>query len=236
VAALLRVLFGQPRRVDAGPLLDTTETIQQFCAELRSHCTDNSEKCQKYYRWELWASGFIDALNELEQSIYCSEQFAKRVHQSEQEKMNENELNDYRLHVYFYKNAFIRIFSTLDKTAYFVNDFLNLNTEEKKPRFSYFTVLREMNNQRIHKDLEQPLFKLKTKYQQPLNKLRKRRNLEIHSLNVEMIDDLDIKRHEFHDTYMIEDLEQNSADLEQGFEMVCLSLQTLFTYCKKAVK
>jgi hypothetical protein len=64
-----------------------------------------------------------------------------------------------------------------------------------------------------------------------MNKLRDQRNLEIHSINYEAADDL--FHSEFAGVYSwnrIENLPQNRLYLHQGFEMVALTIITIFSF------
>src|SRR5690606_12053861 len=115
----------------------------------------------------------------------------KRITELYENSMNEAERDDYYRYLYYYKNAFIRIFSLLDKLGYFMNDFFKLETSKVKARFSYFTVVRRMYEIRVHPHLQKQLYELKIKYDTPMDQLRKKRNYEIHSINMEMINDLE---------------------------------------------
>src|SRR5690606_24701273 len=108
--------------------------------QLRSkYGTGNIE--DKWIRLDLWASGTLVALDELEQSVYCSMRFAESIRSKYEDEMPEAERNDYYQHIYYYKNAFIRVFSILDKTGFFLNTMYELETGKVKQKFSYFTVL-----------------------------------------------------------------------------------------------
>jgi hypothetical protein len=226
---MLRNLMGLPRRVNTGLFLETSKAIDGYCKFLRS--MDGRRKLEsKYYRLELWAVGLLDALNELEQSKFAADKYSIKVFQKSTATMELEELEYYQLHVYFYKNAFIRIFAILDKLGNFMNDLFELETEKVKERFSYYTVLRHMYKLKLHPDLERKLFGLKEFYNEPMDKLRKKRNMEIHYLNVEMLDDLKNMAQVFSEGELIEDLPANIANLEKGYEMVCHSLTAVFTY------
>jgi SepF-like predicted cell division protein (DUF552 family) len=226
---MLRNLMGLPRRVSTGLFLETSTAINGYCEFLRS--MDGRHKLEsKYYRLELWAAGLLDALNELEQSKFAADKYSTKVFQKSTETMELQELEYYQLHVYFYKNAIIRVFAILDKLGNFMNDLFELETEKVKERFSYYTVLRHMYKLELHPVLEKKLFQLKEAYEEPMNKLRQKRNMEIHYLNIEMLDDLKNMSQVFSEGELIEDLPANIADLEQGYEMVCHSLMAVFTY------
>jgi hypothetical protein len=135
--------------------------------------------------------------------------------------------------MYFYKNAFIRIFSTLDKTGYFLDKLYDLETARIKEKFSYYTVLRQLRHIKAHAPLEQRLFDIRVTHQKSMERLRTRRNLEIHSLNAELIDDVWRTRQCFATEHGVEPVRSNLEDLQQGFVMVCESLHTIFAYCSK---
>lgn len=227
---MLRSIFGEPRRLDEGLLRETNEAIRLYCKRLR-HVRGHSRDLDKWIRLDLWAGGLITALDELEQSIYCSDKYGRRVTGKFEDEMSSPEKDDYFRHVYFYKNAFIRLFSILDKTGYFLDTLFELETGKTKQKFSYFTVLRQLHLAATHAQLEQKLFDLKVKFRDPMDRLRKKRNLEIHSMNAELIDDAWRARSRFADRYEIEPLADNMNDLALGFEMVCKSLHTIFGYC-----
>jgi len=185
-------------------------------------------------RLELLANGFIDALVELEESIHAAARFAKSVHSAFVDEMGEEELIAYRLHLYFYKNGFIRLFSVLDKLGYFINELYGLRTEKVKPRFSYYTVLRQMKARHADPALEQKLFELKIAYADTMQRLRRLRNIEIHNLNMEMIDDMfRAKQNSLQDgRQKVEPLSENMRDLERGFEKVCRAVAVVFNHAQ----
>ncbi len=213
------------------PMRSAVAEIEAYRRKLREHYKTKPEVPPLMIRLEMWADGLIDALNELAISRFYCREYRKAIIHPSVEAMDEKEKEAYRLHVYYYKNAFIRVFSVLDKLGYFLNHLFELKTEKIKARYSYFTVLRQMHNNKVHDELEQQLFDLKMKYQAALNRLRQRRNLEIHAINVEMLDDLNGISRRFSDHSRIEPLDDNINDLELGYEMVCLSLRTAFHYC-----
>jgi hypothetical protein len=229
---MLRMMFNQPRRIDKGLILKTNTSIADFCSLLTE--MQNQKTGEKYARLTLLANGFIDALNELEQSKYCSMEYSLKVVKPFVEGMEPEELEFYQLHIYFYKNALIRIFSILDKLGYFMNDLFDLETGKVKEKFSYFTVLRHMYKLQNHPELEKLLFDIKVTHQEPMSKLRKKRNMEIHHLNAELLDDLqNLTREKLLEPLQIEDLVLNMDLLQKGYEMVCYSLDTVFTYAVK---
>lgn len=233
---MLRVLFHEPRRVDSGLLLEAGNAVRTFIEHLESkeHHRAASDY-SKYHRQAIWSKGFIDALDELEQSKYCCERYAEHIHEAFLEDMNPQEMEAYRLFVYFFKNAFIRLFSILDKLGTFMNDLFELKTEMLKSRYSYFTVLRRMHEKKIHGALEVQLYNLKMDYKSPLDRLRNQRNMEIHYINAEMLDDLMQKEPFPGDRIHVENVKSNVADLQQGFEMVCRTLSIAFSYITASI-
>ncbi|GFR39303.1 hypothetical protein PRECH8_25990 [Insulibacter thermoxylanivorax] len=225
---MLRRLLGEPSAEQSEQFRKIFHLIDRYCGQLRASIPDGMEEHASIYRLEAWARGFKDSLNELEQSQYAAAWFSKRVHKQFEEEMDAGELADYRLHVYFYKNAIVRVFSILDKLGYFMNELYMLRTERVKPRYSFFTVLRQMRTEPSVQDLYDRLQKIKAAYQEPLNVLRKKRNLEIHYVNVEMLDDLHQTKKHFTKLNGIEDLEQSMAVLAQGCEMVYQTMTTIF--------
>jgi hypothetical protein len=234
---MLRILFNEPKRLDSGMLLSTGNAIRSYTDILKAKESTVPIILTKYRRHAIWSQSFIDALYELEESQYCSEQYAKRIQAAYLEEMSSDELDDYRRFVYFYKNAFIRVFSILDKLGFFMNEFFELQTESVKSRFSYFTVLRRMHQLHRHDSLEQRLYDLKNTYKEPLNRLRNQRNMEIHSINAEMLDDLSNEHSTFSGRFKVEDVKGNIEDLREGFTMICSTLTLTFTYISdKAAK
>jgi hypothetical protein len=231
---MLRSIFGHSPRKDSGLLHETNSAIAAFCIKLRREhdCMDGIDA--KWIRLELWATGLRSALNELEQSVYCSHQYGAAITKLSEEEMTLEERDHYHRHMYFYKNAFIRVFSTLDKTGYFLDTLYNLETGKVKERFSYFTVLRQLRKSKDHSLLEQRLYDIRMHHQHPMERLRKKRNLEIHSMNVELIDDVWRTRACFATEHWVEPITLNLEDLDRGMIMVCQSLHAIFAYCSKS--
>jgi hypothetical protein len=218
---MLRQLFGEPRREDSGLLLEVNRSIDKYMSILRQQ--RNQMPDRKFKRLYIWSQGFVRALDELEQSVYCSAKFAERVTKAYAEEMNEQEKDDYHRHVYYYKNAFIRLFSILDKLGHFLNELYELKADRVKSRFSYFTVLRVMHQRHVGKELEQQLYNLKMEYKEPLDRLRNQRNMEIHTINADLLDDLlkAMESKQSNERIPIEDVEANMTDLQQTYEMTC---------------
>ncbi|WNR45635.1 Cthe_2314 family HEPN domain-containing protein [Paenibacillus roseipurpureus] len=228
---MLRGLFNEPKRIDSGLLLEAGNAVRTYMKNVESERIHlASSDYTKFHRQAIWSKGFIDALDELEQSKFCCERYGERIRKAYLEEMNPEETEVYQGFVYFYKNAFIRLFSILDKLGTFMNDLFGLKTETVKSRFSYFTVLRHMHEHHIHGPLELQLYTLKMDYKEPLERLRNLRNVEIHYINAEMLDDLMHKDPMLGERIHIENVQSNLSDLQQGFDMVCRTLTIAFTY------
>lgn len=234
---MLRSLFQEEKRKDIGLLKEANLAISEYRQALKRNAASSRshEGDVDRLRVDLWARGFTDALDEVEQSLYCAKKFAAYVQTPVVEEMDEEERDQYRRHLYFYKNGFIRIFSILDKLGYFLNDRYALQTERIKQRFSYFTVVRRLQEVRTMPQLERDLSDLKNRFREPLARLRNQRNMEIHHLNAEMVDDMlrAKARSTTDDRQRIENLKDNLNDLEQSFEMVCRTVATVFQYGKR---
>jgi hypothetical protein len=232
---MLRTIFGEPRKREEGLLLNTNDAIKEFNNQLRKKHRINLVD-SKWARLDLWAAGLMRALDEFEQSVYCCAKFAMLIHSAYEDEMSPDELDNYHRHIFFYKDAFIRLFSLLDKTGFFLDLLYELETGKVKQRFSYFTVLRQLHKTNVHPQLEKQLFDLKVKYREPLDRLRKKRNLEIHSLNSELIDDNLRLSLSFSERMKIEPIQSHMADLHQAMEAACQSLHIIFRYSRGVIK
>jgi len=214
-------------------LTDVQTSVRSFRRALARRQTRVKVDESKVVKIELWCQGFVDALNELEQSVYCSEQYSHHIHKAYLELMTTAEMDDYRRFVYFYKNGLIRVFSILDKLGYFMNELLDLRTERIKAKFSFFTVLRNLKGRGNFRQLEEQLNELKTKHRAILDTLRNQRNMEIHYINVEMLDDMMDDKRRGGDRIRVENVHRNVAELKLGYEMVCRSLTVTLTYLSR---
>ena len=70
----------------------------------------------------------------------------------------------------------------------------------------------------------------------PLAMLRKRRNVEVHYMNSEMIDDLKHNHAAYGQEAKLEDICEQVEDLDQALEMVMESLRLSFQYVGKTMK
>lgn len=239
---MLRSLLNEPKRTDQGDLLRALQAIELYRSKLErigpgGH-PSRSQSGQAIPRLELWAQGFALGLDELEESQHCAELFGRRVKASFVDEMQEEEREDYHRYLYFYKNAIIRVFSVLDKLGYFLDELYMLQTGRVKARFSYFTVMRQMHERKIEQELEQKLFDMKKQYEEPLRRLRSQRNMEIHLLNAEMVDDMLLAKNATHANgrQKVENLVQNLSDLAASQEMVFRAVEAVFRHAKGSAR
>lgn len=226
---MLRAMFGEPPRKDEGLLLEAIQAIRKYMYTL----TPASGQTPQERRYIIWCQSFLRALDELEQSQFAAIRFGRKVNKKYTDQMSAEELDDYHRHVYYYNNALIRVFAVLDKLGHFMNERFSLHTERVKSRFSYFTVLRHMHKNKLFADLEQQLYEFKIKYNEPLARLRNQRNMEIHTMNADLLDDL-MKAAEakYEERVRIgtEDIQENLHHLEQGCQMTFRAVAAVFRY------
>lgn len=233
---MLRTLFGeQPRRL-TGRMAEVYKEINQFANLMHERISAGKDREYRLRVYEIGALGLMASLDELEQSLYAARGYAHRIRKPSLAHMSHEEQLDYFRYVYFDKNGFIRVFAILDKLGAFLNDALGLQTEKMKPQFSYFTVLRNMRQKRLHPKLSAALDELKEKYQAPLSELRKRRNIEVHFMNTEMMDDLMQSRKSYGKPAKLENIEDQVRQLEEAFEMITSSLCIAFRYVRRWMK
>jgi hypothetical protein len=233
---LLRTLFGeQPRRL-TGRISEVYKEISQFANLMHERIAAGKDGDYRLRVYEIGALGLMASLDELEQSLYAARGYANRIKKKSLAHMSHEEQLDYFRYVYFDKNGFIRVFAILDKLGAFLNDALGLETEKIKPQFSYFTVLRGMRQRRLHPKLSAALDELKEKYQAPLAELRKRRNIEVHFMNTEMMDDLMQSRKSYGKPAKLENIEEQIRQLEEALEMIMSSLSIAFRYVRRWMK
>lgn len=227
---MLRFLFDEPQREPEGILAETFRLMDQFVAILNKKMAAGEDNVQKLRKYEIWTLGLRSSLDELEQSHYVALHFQHKITSSSVKQMTDEERIHYNRYTYFDKNAFIRVFSLLDKLGTLLNELLDMRTERIKPHFSYFTVLRNMRDKQVHTVLMWKLNHAKEKYKEPLNRLRKRRNTEIHYMNSEMQDDLIQSNRMYGEEVRLENIAQQSADLTQGLYLAMESLLFTFQY------
>jgi hypothetical protein len=227
------MMFGEPRRTDEGLLGAVNEAIRSYVRLLES--VPPEERNLQERRYIIWSRSFIRALDELEQSQYAAVLYGSKVTKLYIDEMSETELDDYHRHLYFYKNAIIRLFSILDKLGHFMNERFRLKTEEIKSRYSYFTVLRNMHTNHLYAKLEEQLYELKVAYKAPVERLRNQRNLEIHTINADLLDDLLLaaESKQAKDQRMrTESIQEHLKDLELGCKMTFTAGEHVFRYIR----
>ncbi len=227
---MLRMLFGEQPREWAGLALETVQLIEKFIVLTSKIAERVPERASTLHKYGIWAEGLLSSLDELEQSIYAAKRFAEQVKHTHYDELSQQERLSYKQHVYFDKNAYIRVFSLLDKLGTLLNLLLNLKTERMKVHFSYYTVLRNMRENHLHRELMLPLNELKERHQEALNRLRDRRNLEIHKMNAELKDDLTHALAHYGERKTLENLKPNMYDLDQSWEMVQGSVHHSFRF------
>ncbi|MCI3919997.1 Cthe_2314 family HEPN domain-containing protein [Paenibacillus sp. TRM 82003] len=228
---MLRTMFGDSARKDDGRLKDVLTLLDEMADKYER--TRGGQDPMPSLRLLTWTRSLASSLDELEQSLYGAERFASLVTSEFVEDMGPDEEANYRLHLYFFKNGFIRVFSVLDKLGSFLNERFDLKTERLKARYSYFTVLRRMRETRQRTELVHRLTDIKTKYREELQELRLMRNHEVHAMNTELLDENGRIRVRPHDRReQIEDLKDNVRTLQGGYEAVCESVFAAFRYCR----
>lgn len=228
---MLRAMFGEPCREDKGALDETNHSIHQYLELLNS--IPFAERSSQDRRYIIWGNGFLRALDELEQSQYAAGRYSEHINKAFIDDMDAEELANYYRHLYFYRNAIIRVFAILDKLGHFMNERFRLRTEEIKSQFSYFTVLRNMHQHHLYSQLERQLYELKMKYKDPVERLRNERNMEIHTINADLLDDLlqVAEVEQLHNGRMkTENVRGHLKDLEAGCDMVFAAVHTAFEY------
>ncbi|MCC3374637.1 Cthe_2314 family HEPN domain-containing protein [Cohnella sp. REN36] len=227
---MLRAMFGEPAREWTGPLLETVQLMERFVRRQRELGRSEARGAAASRMLQIRAEGLVRSLDELEQSRYAARRFAERVTKDALEEMTREERLDYDRHVYFDKDAYIRLFSLLDKLGVLLNDVLALETERMKAYFSYFTVLRNMRLNGLHPPLSAELNGLKARHEAAFGRLRKRRNLEIHHMNAELQDDLQLAMRSQGGHPHLENIADHMRDLDEGWEMAHRSLAAAFRY------
>ncbi|EFM08730.1 conserved hypothetical protein [Paenibacillus curdlanolyticus YK9] len=228
---MLRMMFGEPPRIPEGQLADAIDQMWSFAELMQRHIQSDGDPEHKLRKYEIWTRGLIGSIDEMEQSCYAANRFAERLTGAPVHEMTEEEQLDYHRYVFFDKNGFIRMFALLDKLGTLLNNVLGLETERMKAQFSYFTVLRNMRLNKKHPALGAALDEIKERYKDPMNRLRKRRNVEIHYMNSELQDDLIQSYNQGKETHRLENIRLQTDDLRLGLELVLEALQLSYRYC-----
>jgi hypothetical protein len=222
----------------AAETAQTLEAMGRFIARAWERAGDSAVRGVRnagLRKYALWAQGLRRSYVELAESRFAAEFFASRLTAGKNlyELMPEERL-DYDRYIYFDKNAYIRIFAILDKLGSLMNEMLHLRTERVKSRFSYFTVLRNMRCNHLHPELAHRLGAVKDRHRDAMDRLRTRRNMEIHYMNAELYDD--VRYTTRWEKEPLEDLAANIADLGEGYAMVSQSLRHAVSYLKKQME
>ncbi|MDQ6419847.1 Cthe_2314 family HEPN domain-containing protein [Paenibacillus sp. LHD-117] len=233
---MLRFMFGETEREPAGGLEETYKLMEQFAGIASARIKQGAPQGDKLRKYEVWARGLRASLMELEQSHYAASIFKERIVSGSVEAMLPEEKLDYDRYVYFDKNAFIRVFSLLDKLGTLLNDMLEMKTERIKPHFSYFTVLRNMRDRNVHPELTWKLNEAKEQCKDAMNRLRKRRNTEIHYMNSEMHDDLIQSQRMYGEEIKLENIGKQAEDLAGCLHMAIESLRLTFRYANSLMR
>lgn len=235
---MLRFLFDEPEREADGSLALTFGHMDQCIELLRTRLANSSSNGKRNVlnKLEIWALGLRSSLDELEQSCYAAAKYSEYITLKTVDGMTDQQKMFYNRYVYFDKNAFIRVFSLLDKLGTFLNTLLDVQTERIKAHYSYFTVLRNMRERRVHVDFTSKLNGVKEKYKEPMSRLRNRRNTEIHYMNSEMQDDLIQRQRMYGTDTKLENISEQLDDLAQGYAMVLESLCLTFQYACMLVR
>jgi len=227
---LLRVLFGEPPREWSGKALEAVQYMETFSRRCEELAERRPELSRRLLTYAIGAEGLLRSMDELEQSCYAAKAYASRVGGDQFDELSHQGRLSYYRHVYFDKNAYIRVFALLDKLGTLLNQMLDLRTERIKSRYSYFTMLRNIRENRMHTELMKPLNDAKERHQGAMSRLRHRRNLEIHQMNAELKDDLNQSLAGNGERKKLEDLAANMNDLDEGWDMVLGSLHASFRY------
>ncbi|WP_431087048.1 Cthe_2314 family HEPN domain-containing protein [Paenibacillus sp. 8b26] len=230
---MIRKLLGEPPRVNKGILLDAMNSMSDMLKVLKRQIQASGDPTHDFRKADILTRGLMSSLDELEQSHHAAVFFRTKVKAGYAEDMSVDEKSDYALYVFFYKDGFVRVFSILDKLGNWLNDLYDLKTGQYKAHYSYFTVLRQFRYLKMHPEMTDSLNAIKDSYTDPINRLRKRRNTEIHYMNTEMQDDLWQRHRALYGKIQLEDLDHHLEDLKQGLEMVNRSLATAFCYTAK---
>ncbi|MBY0205447.1 MULTISPECIES: Cthe_2314 family HEPN domain-containing protein [Paenibacillus] len=230
---MLRTLLGEKPRVNQGKLKQAMDTMAFTLESFEKQMYVDHDPNHDYRKLYVWTQGLISSLDELEQSYFAAAHFRKKVVAGSTRDMSSAEKSEYARYVYFYKDAFIRCFAILDKLGTVLNEVFQLNTSKTKVHFSYYTVLRQFEYYRDHHELAQQLIKIKEAYREPMSRLRKRRNMEIHYMNSEMQDDLWQLHQTLRGKVKLEDLDQHLLEMQQGVDMVCETLNMAYRYINR---
>ncbi len=233
---MLRSLLGEPPRQPEERLDKAHKAMKETIRILRREIKLKQDPTHDYRKLEIWILGLISSLDELEECLFASSLFRKKVTHDSVEDMELVEREDYARYVFFYKDGFIRVFAVLDKLGTVLNELFDMKMAKIKPHFSFFTVLRQLQLISKHAELGKDLNVIKNQYREALSELRRRRNTEIHYMNSELRDDLWQRHQALFGKIELENLDLHLRDLEQGYQMVCETLGAVFSYTNQRWK
>jgi len=232
---MLRSLLGAAETGPGRPAGDALTAMERYLKLLEKLIRASGDGSRRLRTYEIWTKGLMVALEELEESRFAARLFGERVTAIVVSGLSEDELLNYRRYVYFDKNAYIRLFALLDKLGTLMNDMLQLQTEKLKPQFSYYTVLRGMRERGLHRQLSDELNRLKETYREPMNLLRKRRNMEVHYMNAELEDDLTQLYRAYGSEVKLENIAEQMNMLDLGLRMATDSVKLAFDYAARVM-
>ena len=222
--------------------LDLENELKEVCGllqtvidKLSGKIETQSEPDAKLLKYRVWCKGLEASLKELYASYEAALFYRHKINAVIMNDMSEEEKKWYAIYVYFDKNGFIRVFSLLDKLGTFLNEYLELKTEQVKSHYSFFTVLRTLRERQIHLQLTLPLNEVKEASKESTFRLRKRRNTEVHYMNSEMEDDLIQETRMFGHDVKLENLDQQVHDLYVGLKMNIMAIKLTFQYADKQI-
>jgi len=233
---MLRSLLGAPPRQTEERLDKAQRAMKETVHLLRKEIGQHHDPTHDYRKLEIWILGLISSLDELEECLFASILFRNKVTHDSVADMEPTEYDNYARYVFFYKDGFIRVFAILDKLGTVLNELFDMKMTKIKPHFSFFTVMRQLLLMPKYADLGKKMNVIKDNYREALSQLRRRRNTEIHYMNSEMRDDLWQRHQALFGKIELENLDMHIRDLEQGYQMVCETLETVFVYTNQRWK
>ncbi|GGG01207.1 Cthe_2314 family HEPN domain-containing protein [Paenibacillus aceti] len=233
---MLRSLLGEPPRQPEDRLEKAIKAMNETVRHVRKEIELHHDPTHDYRKLEIWILGLISSLDELEECYFASSFFRRKVVHDSVTDMDAAERENYARYVFFYKDGFIRVFAVLDKLGTVLNELFDMKMGKVKTHFSYFTVLRQLQAAPKYAELGQRLAVIKGQYHEALSELRRRRNTEIHYMNSEMRDDLWQRHQALFGKIELENLDLHIRDLDQGYQMVCETLETVFEYTNQRWK
>jgi len=216
-------------------LIEVLLILKSFIKKLSDKIEASPEPDTQLVKYRVWTKGLESSLIELYASYEAAHYYRQCIHETIVNEMSEEQQKWYAFYVYYDKNGFIRVFSLLDKIGTFLNELLKLKTEQVKPHYSFFTVLRTLRERRLHLHLTEPLNEIKEASKEATFRLRKRRNTEVHYMNSEMEDDLIQETRMFGQDVRLENLSEQIEDLYVGLMMNINVIKLTFQYADRLI-